>query len=84
MAKHMIKTIKHDITVLAATPGNVDCWDEHLAKILFGYRCGIQASTRFSPFTILTGRTPRLRVDNYLHDLTIETDTGADVEVTTA
>jgi hypothetical protein len=84
MAKHMIKTIKHDITVLAATPGNVDCWDEHLAKILFGYRCGIQASTRFSPFMILTGRTPRLRADNYLHDLTAETDAGADVEVVAA
>ncbi len=41
MAERMIKTIKHGITVLPATPGNVDCWDEHLAKILFGYRCGI-------------------------------------------
>jgi hypothetical protein len=25
MAEHMIKTIKHGITVLAATPGNMDC-----------------------------------------------------------
>ncbi len=60
---------------------NVNCWDEHLAKILFGYRCGIQASTKFSPFMILTGRTPRLRVDNYLHALTAVTDDGANVEV---
>jgi hypothetical protein len=37
MAERMIKTIKHGITVLAATPGNMDCWDDHLAKILFGY-----------------------------------------------
>ncbi len=58
MAERMIKTIKHGIIVLAAAPGNVDCWDDHLAKILFGYRCGIQTSTRFSPFMILTGRTP--------------------------
>jgi len=84
MAERMIKTIKHGITVLAATPGNVDFWDEHLAKILFGYRCGIQASTRFSPFMILTGRTPRLRVNNYLHNLTVETDIGADVKVAAA
>ncbi len=84
IAERMIKTIKHGITVLVATPGNVDCWDEHLAKIMFGYRCGIQASTRFSPFMILIGRTPRLRVDNYLHALTAETDASADVEVTTA
>jgi len=80
----MIKTIKHGITVLVTTPGNVDCWDEHLAKILFGYRCGIQVSTKFSPFMILTGHTPRLRVDNYLHALTAKTDVGADVEVAAA
>jgi hypothetical protein len=84
MAKRMIKTIKHGITVLATTPGNMDCWDDHLAKILFGYRCGIQASTRFSTFMILIGRTPRLRADNYLHALTTETDVGAEVEVVAA
>jgi len=81
MAERIIKTIKHGITVLAATPGSVDCWDEQLAKILFGYRCGIQASTKFSPFMILTGRTPRLRADNYLHGLTIVIDDSDDVEV---
>jgi len=81
MAERMIKTIKHGIIVLAATPSNMDCWDDHLAKILFGYRCGIQASTRFSPFMILTSRTPRLRADNYLHALTTEIDVGAAVEV---
>jgi hypothetical protein len=84
MAERMIKTIKHGITVLAATPGNADCWDEQLAKILFGYRCGIQASIKFSPFMILTGRTPRLRADNYLQALTAVTDDGVDVEVATA
>jgi hypothetical protein len=84
MAERMIKIIKHGITVLAATLGNMDCWDDHLAKILLGYRCGIQASTRFSPFMILNGRTPRLRVDNYLHALTTATDVGAEVEVVAA
>jgi len=80
----MIKTIKHGITVLAATPGSTDCWDDHLAKILFGYRCGVQTSMRFSPFMILTGRTPRLRADNYLHALTAETNVGEEVEVAAA
>jgi hypothetical protein len=37
MVERMIKTIKHGITVLAATPTNMDCWDQQLAKILFGY-----------------------------------------------
>ncbi len=80
----MIKTIKHGITILATTPENVNCWDEHMAKILFGYRCGIQASTKFSPFMILTGHTPRLWADNYLHTLTTTTDDGVDVEVAAA
>jgi hypothetical protein len=84
MAERMIKTIKHGITVLAATPGSTDCWDDHLAKILFGYRCGVQISMRFSPFMILTGRTPRLRADNYLHALTAETNVGEEVEVAAA
>jgi len=84
MAKRMIKTIKHGITVLAANPANVDCWDEHLAKILFGYICGIQASMKFSPFMILTGHSPRLKADNYLNVLTDVTNDSADVEVAAA
>ncbi len=55
MAERMIKTLKHGITVLAANPANVNCWDEHLAKVLFGYQCGVQSSTKFSPFMVLTG-----------------------------
>ncbi len=51
---------------------------------MFGYRCGIQASTKFSPFIILTGRTPHLRADNYLHGLTTVTDDSNDVEVAAA
>jgi hypothetical protein len=31
---------------------------------------------------ILTGRTPRLRADNYLHSLTAEIDDTTDVETT--
>jgi hypothetical protein len=80
MAERMIKTIKHGIMVLATNPANVDCWDEHLAKVLFGYRCGVQASTKFSPFMVLTGRSLRLRDDNYLSALTGIVDDGVDVE----
>jgi hypothetical protein len=47
---------------------------------MFGYRCGIQSSTKFSPFMILTGRTPCLRANNYLDLLTAEVDDTANVE----
>jgi hypothetical protein len=80
MAERIIKTIKHGITVLATAPANTHCWDEQFAKVLFGYRCGIQASTKFSPFMILTGRTPRLQADNYLQALTAEIDDEDGVE----
>ncbi len=80
MVECMIKTIKHGITVLVANFATVDSWDEHLAKVLFGYRCGVQASTKFSPFMVLTGRSPRLRADNYLSALTSVVDDEDDVE----
>ncbi len=80
MAERMIKTIKHGIIVLATNLANVDCWDEHLEKVLFGYMCGVQASTKFSPFMILNGRSPRLRANNYLNALTDVIEDGADVE----
>jgi hypothetical protein len=84
MVERIIKTIKHGITVLAANPANMNCWDEQLAKVLFGYRCGIQSSTKFSPFMILTDRTPRLRADNLLQALIAETDDSENVEATAA
>ncbi len=48
---------------------------------MFGYRFGIQASTKFSPFLIMIGRTPCLRANNYLHSLTTMIDDYVDVEV---
>ncbi len=82
MAKRLIKTIKHGITILSTTPENANYWDEQLAKAMFGYRCGIQSSTKFFPFMILTGCTPCLRADNYLHSLTVVVDDTVDAETT--
>jgi hypothetical protein len=44
----------------------------------------MQASTKFSPFMILTGRTPRLKADNYLQALIAKIDESVDVEVIAA
>jgi hypothetical protein len=80
MAERLIKIIKHGITVLSATPKNVNYWDEQLAKVMFRYRCGLHANTKFSPFMIMIGRTPCLKVDNYLQSLTVVIDDTIDVE----
>ncbi len=74
MVGHLIKTIKHGIMVLFVMFENANCWDEQLAKVMFGYRCGIQANTKFSPFMILTWCTPHLKADDYLHSLTTMVD----------
>jgi hypothetical protein len=83
MVERLIKTIKHGIIVLSTTPKNVDCWDEQLAKVMFGYRCGIQAITKFSPFMIMIRCTPHFKANNYLHSLTIVIDDIVDVQTTT-
>ncbi len=60
-----MKTLKHGLIVLLATPEHAQDWDTQLPRILFGYRCGIQASIRFSSHMVLIRRTPKLRVDNF-------------------
>jgi hypothetical protein len=64
MVERMIKTLKNGLSVVSST--DLDNWDLQLPRILFSYRCGVQASTKFSPFMVLTGRTPRLTCDNGL------------------
>ncbi len=72
MAERMIKTIKHGVIMLSSLLKYVDKWDSQLQWVLFGYRCGMQAHTKFSPFMILTRRMLKLKVDNYLGLLTHE------------
>ncbi len=69
MVKRINKTLKHWLLVLFATSEHTKDWDKHLPRILFGYQCGIHASTKFSPHMLLTRWTPRLRVDNFLNPL---------------
>lgn len=63
----MIKTLKHGLTVVFVR--NVQSWDLHIPRILFGYHCGIQMN-RYSPYVIMTNKTPRLTIDNRLSSLT--------------
>jgi hypothetical protein len=69
MAKRIVKTLKHWLLVLFATLEHTKDWDKHLPKILFGYHCGIHASTKFCLQMLLTRWTLRLKVDNFLSPL---------------
>jgi hypothetical protein len=51
---------------LSVTLEHTRDWDKHLPTILFKYECGIQANTKCSPHMLLTGKTPRLRTNNFL------------------
>jgi hypothetical protein len=81
MAECLIKTIKHGITVLSAMLKNANYCDEQLTKVMFGYRCGIRANTKFSTFMILIGHTPCLKADNYLHSLIVVVDDTVDAKI---
>ncbi len=61
-----MKTLKHGLTILSTTIDHVQDWDRQLLRILFGYHCDVQASTKISPHMLLIGRTLRLIVDNSL------------------
>jgi hypothetical protein len=64
----MIKTLKHGLIVVST--GNIQSWDVQIPRILFGYHCGIQTNTRYSPYMIMTNMTPRLTIDNRLNNST--------------
>jgi hypothetical protein len=64
MVERMIKTLKNGLSVLSSI--NLDNWDLQLPQILFSFKGGVHASTNFSPFMVLTRRTPRLACDNSL------------------
>lgn len=83
MVEHLIKMIKHGITIFFTTPKHVDYSYEQLAKIMFGYCCGVRANNGFFPFMILVRHTLCLKANNYLQSLTIIMDDIADVETTT-
>jgi len=58
------------MSVMSTFHKNVTNWDVQLPRVLFGYKCGIQTSTRFSPFMVLIKHIPRLKADNQLCMLT--------------
>ncbi len=73
MVEWMIKTIKHGITTLSRLLEYVKNWDLQIQHVLFGYKCGMQASTKFSPF-LWSLLDVHLKVDNHLNMLTQELD----------
>jgi transposase InsO family protein len=68
MVERMIKTLKNGLSMMSSI--DLDNWDLQLPRILFSYRCGVQAKTKFSPFMVLIGRNLRLTCDNGLSAFT--------------
>ncbi len=81
MAKHLIKTIKHGITIFFATPKNITVGMSNWPRSCLGIGVGFRPILSFLPFMIMTGHTPHLRVDNYLHFLIVVIDDNVDVEI---
>jgi hypothetical protein len=60
---------------------NIRDWDLLLQIILFGYQCGIQANTKYSPFMVLINCTPRFTIDNSFNGLCDVFDEQENLEV---
>jgi len=73
--------LKHGPIVLSTTSEHDQNWDNHLPRILFGYRCGIWTSIRFSPHMTITRWSPRLKVDNFLNSLVSTFDEDDDIVI---
>jgi hypothetical protein len=56
----VVKALQHGLIVLSIIAKHAQDWDGHLPHILFGYRCFVQANTKFSPHMIMTTWTVRL------------------------
>jgi hypothetical protein len=76
MVEKKIKTIKHGFMVVSSF--DVQKWDVQVLRILVWYQCGIQSSTKFSPYMIFIGRTPRSTIDNNLNTFTETIDDEID------
>ncbi len=48
---------------------------------MFSYKCGVQASTKFSPHMILIGHIPKLRANNFLSPLVSTYNEDDDPEI---
>jgi len=79
MVEHLIKTMKHRFMIMVAT--NIQYWDSLLPRILIGYRCGIQANMKYSPFMVLVGCMPILTIDNSCNGLCDVFDEQASPEI---
>ncbi len=80
MTERLIKTIEHGIIVMSTLQDNIKTWDFQLPRLLYGYRCGVHASTRIYLFMVLIGRILRLKVSNFLSGLTQTFDEELGVE----
>lgn len=58
LAEGMVKTVKEALMRYVTQPGKRVAWDTFLPSIEAGYRCSKQASTRYSPYELVYGRSP--------------------------
>ncbi len=63
---------------MVVSSSNVQKWDVQVLRILFWYQCGIQSSTKFSPYMIFHSKTPRLTIEKNLSTLTKTIDDEID------
>ncbi|KXZ55384.1 hypothetical protein GPECTOR_3g510 [Gonium pectorale] len=58
LAERMVQVVKAAICKHSMESGSSDKWDEYLPWLALAYRCSPQASTRYSPYELMSGVPP--------------------------
>jgi hypothetical protein len=69
MVERLVKTLEHGLAILFTNPEHTQDWDKHLPMVLFGYRCEVQFGTKFFLYMLSIGKTPHLKINNFLSPL---------------
>jgi hypothetical protein len=57
-AERVVQVLKKSLRKYCAERGTATDWDDHLPWLALGYNCSLQASTGYSPYTLLYGMEP--------------------------
>ena len=64
LAERFMRTLNNSLSILSQS--NVEDWDEYVCGIQFAYNSSIHAATGFTPFALVTGRSPSFPEEGWL------------------
>ena len=64
LAERFMRTLNNSLSILSQS--NVEDWDQYVCGVQFAYNSSIHAATGFTPFSLVTGRSPSFPEEGWL------------------